>query len=152
MNMEKISIESLITVIKEIMWNTEFAIRSYIKLRPRFVHLSAGVANHSGSSGAQPDFSQLLTTAPSFHCYRSATRRPSCFLQHTVARFEDHLGKCCKWILELEQLVQMKNDKTFAESLESLSKVMSNVHDYLIHLASKVTLTQNARLHKYFGI
>ncbi|RCV40741.1 hypothetical protein SETIT_9G079300v2, partial [Setaria italica] len=137
MNREKISIESLMTVIKEIMWNTGFAIRSYVKLRPRFVHLSAGIANHSGSSGAQTDFSQLLTTAPSFHCYSSATRRPSPFVQHTIARFEDHLGECCKWILELEQLVQTKNDKTFAESLESLSKVMSNVHDYLIHLASK---------------
>ncbi|CAN6297664.1 unnamed protein product [Urochloa humidicola] len=101
MNREKVSIESLMTVIKEIMMNTDFAIRSYAKLRP------------------------------------SATRRPSPFLQHTVARFEDHLGECCKWILELEQLVQMKNDKTFAESLESLSKVLSNAHDYLIHVASK---------------
>ncbi|CAN6292649.1 unnamed protein product [Urochloa humidicola] len=102
MNREKVSIESLMTVIKEIMMNTDFAIRSYAKLRPS-----------------------------------SATRRPSPFVQHTVARFEDHLGECCKWILELEQLVQMKNDKTFADSLESLSKVMSNAHDYLIHVASK---------------
>jgi nucleoporin p58/p45 len=70
MNIEKISIESLMTVIKEIMWNTEFAMRSYVKLRPRFVHLSAGIANHSGSSCAQTDFSQLLNTAPSFHCCR----------------------------------------------------------------------------------
>jgi nucleoporin p58/p45 len=113
MNREKISIESLMTVIKEIMCNTDFAIRSYVKLRPRFVRLSTGIA-----------------------------RRPSPFVQQTVARFEDHLGECCKWILELEQLVQIKNDKTFAESLESLSKVMSNIHDYLIHVASKVSLTQ----------
>ncbi|RLN41087.1 nuclear pore complex protein NUP58-like [Panicum miliaceum] len=128
MNREKISIESLMTVIKEIMWNTDFAIRSYVKLRP----------NHSGSSDAQTDFSQLLTMAPSFHHYSSATKRPSPFVQYTVARFEDQLGECCKWILELEQLVRMKNDKTFAESLESLSKVASNIHDYLIHVASKV--------------
>ncbi|XP_025794985.1 nuclear pore complex protein NUP58-like isoform X2 [Panicum hallii] len=138
MNREKISIESLMTVIKEIMCNTDFAIRSYVKLRPRFVRLSTGIANHSGSSDAQTDFSQLLTMAPSFHHCSSATRRPSPFVQQTVARFEDHLGECCKWILELEQLVQIKNDKTFAESLESLSKVMSNIHDYLIHVASKV--------------
>jgi nucleoporin p58/p45 len=130
------------TVIKEIMCNTDFAIRSYVKLRPRFVRLSTGIANHSGSSDAQTDFSQLLTMAPSFHHCSSATRRPSPFVQQTVARFEDHLGECCKWILELEQLVQIKNDKTFAESLESLSKVMSNIHDYLIHVASKVSLTQ----------
>ncbi|XP_066386043.1 nuclear pore complex protein NUP58-like isoform X2 [Miscanthus floridulus] len=103
MNRDKNSIDSLMTVIQEIMWNTEFAIRSYAKLRPS-----------------------------------SATRRPSPFVQQTVARFEDDLGECCKWILELEQLVQMKDGKTFAESLESLSNVMSNVHDYLIHVASKV--------------
>ncbi|CAL4919251.1 unnamed protein product [Urochloa decumbens] len=137
MNREKVSIENLMTVIKEIMGNTDSAIHSYVKLRPKFMHFSAGIANRSGSSGAQTDFSQLLTMAPSFHCHSSATRRPSPFVQHTVARFEDHLGECCKWILELEQLVQMKNDKTFAESLESLSKVMSNVHDYLIYVASK---------------
>lgn len=155
MNREKISIESLMAVIKEIMWNTDFAIRSYVKLRPRFVNLNAGSAdsgfsNHSGSSGAQTNSCQLLTMAPRFRCYGSATRRPSPFVQQTVDRFEDILGKCCKWILELEQLVQTKNDKTCAESLESLPKVMSNVHDYLIHVASKVSLTQNASHHRYF--
>ncbi|XP_062214438.1 nuclear pore complex protein NUP58-like isoform X2 [Phragmites australis] len=143
MDREKVSIESLTAVVKEIMWSTDFAIRSYVKLGPRFVHRSAGSANagyaiHSGSCGAHTDFSQLLTMAPTFHCYGGAPRRPSPFVQYTVARFEDHLGECCKWILELEQLVQMKNDKTFAESLESLLKVMSNVHDYLIHVAAKV--------------
>jgi len=152
MDREKISIESLMTVIKEIIWNTDFAIRSYVKLRPRFVRLSAGIANHSGSSDAQTDFSQLLTMAPSFHRYSSAARRPSPFVQHTVARFEDQLGECCKWILDLEQLVQMKNGKTFAESLESLSKVVSNIHDYLMHVASKVSLTQNTSHHRYFRI
>ncbi|KAF8646069.1 hypothetical protein HU200_066033 [Digitaria exilis] len=138
MNRQKISTESLMTVIKEIMWSADFAICSYVKLRPRFVQLSAGAARHSLSSDAQTDFSQLLTMSPSFHCYSSSTRRPSSFVQHTVSRFEDNLGECCKWILELEQLVRMKDDKTFAETLESLSKVMSNVHDFLIHVASKV--------------
>ena len=153
MNRDKNSIDSLMTVIQEIMWNAEFAIRSYAKLRPRFVYLSAESAksvfsNHSGSSGAQTDFHQLLTMTPRFHCYSSATRRPSPFVQQTVARFEDDLGECCKWIVELEQLVQMKDGKTFAESLESLSNVMSNVHDCLIHVASKVSPTQNASHHR----
>ncbi|KAJ1293452.1 hypothetical protein BS78_01G069400 [Paspalum vaginatum] len=116
MRRQYISIESLMTVIREIMWNADSAIRSYVKLRP----------------------SQLLARSPSFHYYSSATRRPSPFVQHTVARFERHLGECCKCIPEIEQLVQTKNDKTFPESLESLSNVMSNVHDYLIHVASKV--------------
>ncbi|WVZ60674.1 hypothetical protein U9M48_010664 [Paspalum notatum var. saurae] len=143
MRREYISIESLMTVIREIMRNTECAIRSYVKLRPRFIHTSAGSANsgfsyHPGSSGDQIGFSQLLARSPNFHYYSSATRRPSPFVQHTVARFEHHLGECCKWIPELEQLVQTKNDKTFAESLGSLSNAMSNVHDYLIHVASKV--------------
>lgn len=59
-------------------------------------------------------------------------------MQHTVAMFEDDLGCCCKLILELEQLAQMNDGKAFAEfaeSLESLSNVMCNVHDYLIHVA-----------------
>ncbi|KAF8644264.1 hypothetical protein HU200_066507 [Digitaria exilis] len=82
----------------------------------RITQLSAGAARHSLSSDAQTDFSQLLTMSPSFHCYSSSTRRPSSFVQHTVSRFEDNLGECCKWILELEQLVRMKDDKTFAET------------------------------------
>lgn len=56
-------------------------------------------------------------------------------MQHTVAMFDDDLGCCCKLILELEHLAQMKDGKAFAESLESLSNVMCNVHDYLIHVA-----------------
>jgi nucleoporin p58/p45 len=143
------------TVIREIMRNTEFAIRSYVQLRARFVYPSAesansGFSNHSGSSGAQTDFHQLLATTPRFRCYSSAARRPSPFVQQTVARFEDDFGYCCKLILELEQLLQMKDGKTFAESLKSLSNVVSNVHDYLIHVASKVSLTQNASHHRYF--
>ena len=51
-------------------------------------------------------------------------------MQHTVSMFEDDLGCCCKLILELEQLAQMKDGKAFAESLESLSNAMCNVHDY----------------------
>jgi len=58
MNRDKNSIDSLMTVIQEIMWNAEFAIRSYAKLRPRFIYLSAvsansGFSSHSGSSGAE---------------------------------------------------------------------------------------------------
>ncbi|EMS46427.1 hypothetical protein TRIUR3_01275 [Triticum urartu] len=53
-------------------------------------------------------------------------------------RFEKQLEECCKLIGELEQLVKTKNDKTHPGSLKSLPKVMSNVHDYLIFVASKV--------------
>lgn len=40
-----------------------------------------------------------------------------------VAGFEKQLEDYCKLIRELEQLVQMKNDKTHPDSLESLSKL-----------------------------
>ncbi|KAK3145970.1 hypothetical protein QOZ80_3BG0259900 [Eleusine coracana subsp. coracana] len=53
-------------------------------------------------------------------------------------RFEEQIGECFKLAEELEQLVQMKNDKSFLESMESLPKVMSNTHDYFIHVASKL--------------
>ncbi|KAL6636862.1 hypothetical protein ACP70R_024434 [Stipagrostis hirtigluma subsp. patula] len=114
---EKVSVQSLMAVVKKISRNTDFAIRSYVKLN----------ANRSGSSGAH-----------TYHCYTNAPRRPSPFVQHTVAKFEEHLGECCKWIVELEKLMQVTNDKTFQESLESIPVVMSNVHDYLIHVAAKV--------------
>jgi nucleoporin p58/p45 len=39
---------------------------------------------------------------------------------------------------ELEQLVRIENNKRSSDSLESLPKVMSNVHDYFIYVASKV--------------
>uniref|UniRef100_A0A0A9CUT6 Uncharacterized protein n=1 Tax=Arundo donax TaxID=35708 RepID=A0A0A9CUT6_ARUDO len=90
MNREKVSIESLTAVVKEIIWNTDFAFRSYVKLRPMFVHRSAGLANagyanRSGSSGAHTDFSQLLTMAPAFRCDNGVPRRPSPFVQRIVA-------------------------------------------------------------------
>jgi len=38
------------TVVNEMMWNTEFAMRSYMMLRPRFVRPGAGVANGGSSN------------------------------------------------------------------------------------------------------
>ena len=56
----------------------------------------------------------------------------------TVNKFEKYLDECCKWIAELEQLVQIEYSKR-SSSVEALPKVMSNVHDYFIYVASKVT-------------
>lgn len=67
-------------------------------------------------------------------------------MQHIVAMFEDDLGCCCKLILELEQLAQMKDGKAFAESLDCLSNVMCNVHDYLIHVALRVHKSTSSNL------
>jgi nucleoporin p58/p45 len=131
MHREKASIKSLMDAVKEIMSNVEFAIASYVKLRPWFISRGPGIANTgfpngAGSSGTPPEFS-----------YTGHVRRPSIFMQHMVDRFEKQVEECCKLIGELEQLVHMKNNKTYPAS-ESLPKVLSNIHDYFIYVASKV--------------
>lgn len=134
MEREKASIQELMNVVNEMMWNTEFGIRSYLMLRPRFTRPSAGVANGGSSNpsaGAPPN-------QPVVDFYSGVPKRPSIFMQRTVNKFECYLAECCKWIGELEQLVQMETNKRSSDSLESLPKVMSNVHDYFIYVASKV--------------
>ncbi|KAL5210012.1 hypothetical protein ABZP36_005635 [Zizania latifolia] len=152
MDREMASIQSLMAIVKEMMWNTDSAIRSYVKLRPWFIHRYSGIAdagsvNNSESSGAPTDFNQCSTMAPTFHFYRVAARRPSPFMQHTVAKFENHLEECRRMAGQLEHLIRINNDKNYSNSLESLSKVVSNVYDYLIHVASKVE-----NLHQYAEI
>ncbi|ONM55422.1 Nuclear pore complex protein NUP58 [Zea mays] len=140
MEREKASIQELMNVVNEMMWNTEFAIRSYLMLRPRFTRTGAGVANGGSSNpsaGAPPN-------QPVLDFYSGVPKRPSIFMQHTVNRFECYLAECCKWIGELEQLVQIETNKISSDSLDSLPKVMSNVHDYFIYVASKVE-----NLHQY---
>lgn len=134
MEREKASIQELMTVVNEMMWNTEFAIRSYMMLRPRFARPGAGVAN-GGSSNPSAG---APSNQPVVDFYSGVPKRPSLFMQQTVNRFECYLAECCKWIGELEQLVQVENNKRSSDSLESLPKVMGNVHDYFIYVASKV--------------
>ena len=50
MEREKASIQELMTVVNEMMWNTEFAMRSYMMLRPSFVRPGARVANGGSSN------------------------------------------------------------------------------------------------------
>ncbi|CAM0876405.1 unnamed protein product [Alopecurus aequalis] len=123
MDSEKASIQSLMDAVKQNMFTVEFAIGSYVKLRPWFV-----------SRGAPTDFSQPLTVGS----YHGSVRRPSLFMQNLVDRFEKQLEECCNLIGELEQLVQMENNKIYPPSLESLPRVMSNTHDYFMYVASKV--------------
>lgn len=139
---EKASVQELMTVVNEMMWNTEFAIRSYMMLRPRFTKSASGSSNPSGPAGALSN--QPVALAPTNDFYSGVPKRPSLFMQQTVSRFEKYLGECSKWIGELEQLVQMESNKRSSSSLESLPKVMSNVHDYFIYVASKVE-----NLHQY---
>ncbi|KAL5201305.1 hypothetical protein ABZP36_035659 [Zizania latifolia] len=146
MEREKASVQELMTVVNEMMRNTEFAIRSYMMLRPRYIRPGAGAngggTNPSGPAGAPSN--QPVALAPTIDFYSGIPKRPSLFMQQTINRFEKYLGECCKWIAELEQLVQMENNKRQSASLESLPKVMSNVHDYFIYVASKVE-----NLHQY---
>ncbi|XP_015696756.2 nuclear pore complex protein NUP58 [Oryza brachyantha] len=146
MEREKASVQELMTVVNEMMRNTEFSIRSYMMLRPRFIRPGVGAngsgSNPSGPAGAQSN--QPVAVAPTIDFYSGIPKRPSLFMQQTINKFEKYLGECCKWIAELEQLVQMENNKRQSASLESLPKVMSNVHDYFIYVASKVE-----NLHQY---
>ncbi|XBH70367.1 hypothetical protein VPH35_098044 [Triticum aestivum] len=136
---EKASVQELMTVVNEMMWNTEFAIRSYMMLRPRFLKSATGSSNPSGPAGALPN-----QPGPTNDFYSGVPKRPSLFMLQTVNKFEKYLDECCKWITELEQLVQIESNKRSSSSVESLPKVMSNVHDYFIYVASKVE-----NLHQY---
>jgi nucleoporin p58/p45 len=108
-------------------------------LRPRFVKSAGGSSNPSGALPNQP-----VALAPTSDFYSGIPKRPSHFMLQTVNKFEKYLGECCKWIAELEQLVQIETSKRSTTSVESLPKVMSNVHDYFIYVASKVE-----NLHQY---
>jgi len=132
MGKEKASIKSLMDAVREIISNVKFAMGSYVKMRPWFVSIDGGIANTGLANPARS------SDTPTEFSYNGPVRRPSIFMQHTVYRFEKQVEECCKLIGELEQLVQMNNNKTYPPSLEPLPKVMSNMHDYFIYVASKV--------------
>uniref|UniRef100_A0A0E0KJF1 Uncharacterized protein n=1 Tax=Oryza punctata TaxID=4537 RepID=A0A0E0KJF1_ORYPU len=145
MDREMVSIRSLMAVVKEMMRNTDSAIRSYHKLRPNFIHRYSGTADTT--SGAPTYFNQPSAIVPRFDFYSGVAMRPSPFMQHTVSKFENHLEECSRMVGELEQLIQIKNDKNYSNAFESLSIVVPNVYDYLIHVA-----TQVENLHQYAEI
>ncbi|CAL9053428.1 nuclear pore complex protein NUP58-like [Musa acuminata AAA Group] len=153
MEREKVSIQELMASVNKMMWDTEFAIRSYMMLRPKFhrqnvpaiTNVASGSQN-TGSGIASNPTNQLATgsVAPVFDFYSGLPKRPSIFMEHTVARFEKYLTECCQWIEEVEQLVMMDTSKMSSSSLEALPQVISNVHDFFIHVAAKVE-----NLHQY---
>lgn len=151
MERQKAVLQELMTVVKDMLRNTEIAIRSFMMLRPRFLHPNAGGASNatvlSQATGATvPSGSSSQMTAssivPVFDFYSGVPRKPSPFLQQTVARFEKYLGECRQWIEELEQLVLLASERNSSNLgstlLQSLPKVMSNVHDFFLNVASKV--------------
>ncbi|KAM1174696.1 hypothetical protein FF1_027229 [Malus domestica] len=150
MDRQKVLLQELMAIVKDMLRNSEVAVRSFMILRPRFLHLNAGGTSNatapSQAPGATlpPGLSSQPTTSsivPVFDFYNGIPRKPSPFLQQTVARFEKYLVECRQWIEELEQLLldserNSANDRS--SLLQSLPKVMSNVHDFFVHVAAKV--------------
>ncbi|KAF5182934.1 Nuclear pore complex protein nup58 [Thalictrum thalictroides] len=157
MERERVLLQELMAVLKDMMRNTEVAVRSFIMLRPRFVHPNVGTGSNvstttqaPGSAIAPNATSQPTSTAvvPVYDFYTGLPRKPSPFLQQTVARFEKYMSECRQCIEELEQLLLSYPDGRSSGSesslLQSLPKVMSNVHDFFVHVAAKVE-----SLHQY---
>jgi hypothetical protein len=152
MERQKALLHELMAVVKDMLRNTEVAVRSFMMLRPRFLHPNAGGASNATAPSQAPgtavpssSSSQMTATSmvPVFDFYSGVPRKPSPFLQQTVARFEKYLGECRQWIEELEQLLLLSSERSSSNLgstlLQSLPKVMSNVHDFFLHVAAKVS-------------
>ncbi|KDP31861.1 hypothetical protein JCGZ_12322 [Jatropha curcas] len=151
MERQKALLQELMVNVKDMLRNTEMAVRSFMILRPRFFHPNAGGASNatspsqpSGATGTPGSSSQPTSASivPVFDFYSGVPKKPSPFLQQTVIRFEKYLGECRQWIEELEQLLLLDSGRNSSHPgsslLQSLPKVMSNVHDFFVHVASKV--------------
>ncbi|CAN0911874.1 Nuclear pore complex protein NUP58 [Linum grandiflorum] len=151
MERQKAVLQEHMTNVKDMLRNTEMAVRSFMMLRPRFLHSATGGSSNvtassqpSGGIGAPSSTSQPMSTAiaPVFDFYSGVPKKPSPFLNQTVLRFEKYLGECRQWIEELEQLLLLDSYRNSSQPgsslLQSLPKVMSNVHDFFVHTAAKV--------------
>lgn len=152
MDRQKAVLHELMVVAKDMLRNAEIAVRSFMMLQPRFPHSKPGGVVNGGSqpsqaqganpaqvsSGQQQAVTSIVQVSD---FYRGIPKKPTAFLQQTVVRFEKYLGECRQWVEELEQLLALDSDKynRHASLLESLPKVMSNVHDFFVHVAAKVT-------------
>ncbi|KAL1188893.1 Nuclear pore complex protein NUP58 [Cardamine amara subsp. amara] len=152
MDRQKAVLQELMIVAKDMLRNAEIAVRSFMMLQPRFPHWKQGGGAVSG--GSQPSQAQGTNPAPASSgqqqaititvqvsdFYRGIPKKPTVFLLQTVLRFEKYLNECRQWVEELEQLLALDSDKysRHASLLESLPKVMSNVHDFFVHVAAKV--------------
>ncbi|KAK9067108.1 hypothetical protein SSX86_014433 [Deinandra increscens subsp. villosa] len=150
MDRQKVLLQDLTATVKDMLRNTEIAVRSFMMLRSKFIHpnktSSVTTSQPSGATtttitttSTQPTTSAMV---PVYDFYSGMPRKPSPFLQQTVARFDKYLGECRQWIEELEQLLLQEANKNSLNSnsslLQSLPKVMSNVHDFFVYVAAKV--------------
>ncbi|KAF2283658.1 hypothetical protein GH714_013390 [Hevea brasiliensis] len=136
-------LQELMFNVKEMLRNTEMAVRSFMMLHPRFLHPNTGGGSNA-TAPSQPSAGQAASasTVRVFDFYSGLPKKPSPFIQQTVVRFEKYLGECRQWIEELDQLLLLDSDGNSSypgsSLLQSLPKVMSNVHDFFVHVASKV--------------
>ncbi|CAF2067426.1 hypothetical protein HID58_040118 [Brassica napus] len=152
MDRQKAVLHELMVVVKAMLRDSEVAVRSFIMLQPRFPQSKpaggGGAAAGSEAQGANPAAASssghqqqgVASVVQVSDFYRGVPRKPTVFLQQTVARFEKYLGECRQWVEELEQLLALDSDKFSrrVSLLESLPKVISNVHDFFVHVAAKV--------------
>ncbi|KAK8961861.1 hypothetical protein KSP40_PGU002705 [Platanthera guangdongensis] len=148
MDREKFIVQELMCEVKSMMWNTEVAVRSYMIVRPIF--LRPNVANTSdGATPSSSPLNQLSSSSmvPHYDFYSGFSKRPSPFLQFSLSRFEKYIAECRQWIEELEQLLLLVSEKNSSSSgstsLQSLPNIISNVHDFFVHIAAKVRLTKS---------
>lgn len=150
MERQKTTLQELMAAVKDMLRNTEVAVRSFMMLRPRFLHQNKAASaitaapQSSGATAAQTSNSQpaVNSMVPILDFYSGLPKKPSPFMQQTVARFEKYISECHQWIEELEQLLLLDSEKNTVNSssslLQSLPKTMSNVHDFFVHVAAKV--------------
>ncbi|XP_010446719.1 PREDICTED: nuclear pore complex protein NUP58-like isoform X2 [Camelina sativa] len=152
MDRQKAVLHELMIVAKDMLRNAEIAVRSFMMQQPRFPHWKQGggvvtvgsqTSQGQGTNPAPASAGQqqaVTTTVQVSEFYRGVPKKPTVFLQQTVVRFEKYLNECRQWVEELEQLLALDSDKysRHASLLESLPKVMSNVHDFFVHVAAKV--------------
>lgn len=148
--------QELMTVVKNMIRNTEIAVRTFMMLRPRFIHPK--IPSSSTSATPQPSAGAIVPSSsstqpmsssaiPVVDFYSGIPKRPSPFLQQTVSRLEKDLCECQQRVEELEQLLLSNtNEKSldsYSSLFQSLPKVMSNVHDFFVHVAAKVKFFMN---------
>lgn len=150
------SVQELLNEVRKISWNTQVAVRSYMVLRSKFCrskissNLTTVPANQAvRAMGISDSNNQQMSssTVPIYAFYEGNLKRPSSFMQLTVARFEEHLSVCCGWIIKLEKLILKNTERTSSRSvvsMQSLPSIMSYLHNYFVHVAAKVE-----RLHQY---
>ncbi|KAH9306634.1 hypothetical protein KI387_011038, partial [Taxus chinensis] len=147
---EKVLLQELMSVVNGMLRNAEVAVRSFMIIQPRFIRPAASSnAQPPTTASAPTNFpnltaSQMSTSVTSMmDFYSGFPKKPSPFLQQTVAKFERQLTECRQWIEELERLLLPASDDTRGSSsdpslLQSLPSVISNIHDFFIYVAAEV--------------